>query len=161
MQKTLLAAAICQVLVSNFSGSSYTFGGCRVLSAREHESDEPQVFVLPEGEAQALMDYLHNENPHLQIELRPFLPGTGEDGEGADSTDPELIDPAQTDSSLALDVVADPVDENATDAADEPQTDTTDEQAAVPEVQADDAGEQQADAGKEPAPKSGRAKASK
>lgn len=179
MQKTLLAAAICQVLVSNFSGTSYTIGSCRVLSAREHESDEPQSFLLPEPEAQAMVDYLLNENPHIQVEIRPFLPEPGSDSEDADNTDAELTDAAQTASSLTEDVVTDPVDVIPADTATEQQTDAgteltgeqqpasgtdtgaTEQQPAATEGATDTATEQKTDAAQEPAPKAGRQKAQK
>lgn len=176
MQKTLLAAAICQVLVSNFSGTSYTIGGSRVLSAREHESDEPQAFLLPEPEAQAMAEYLANENPHIQVEIRPFLPEPGSDSEGADGTDAELSDAVQTASSLTEDVVTDPVDEIPSNTATEQQTDAgtelTGEQLSAPGADTSATEQQPAategpantgadgtDAEQEPAKKTGRQKA--
>lgn len=166
MEKTLLAAAICQVLVSNFSGTSYTVLGCRVLSAREHESDDPQEFLLPESEAQAMADYLKNENPHITVEIRPFQPEPGSDGEDADGANSELTDAAQTDSSLTEDAVTDPVDEIPADTVTEQQTDagtelTGEQQPAATEGPTDTVTEQQTDAGQEPAPKTGRQKAQK
>ena len=178
MEQTLLASAICQVLVSNFSGTSYTFGGCRVLSARELESDEPQSFLLPKLEAQAMVDYLLNENPHLPVEIRPFQPEPGSDSEDANGTDAELIDAAQTASSLTEDAVTDPVDEIPADTVTEQQTDAgteltgeqqapgpdagaTEQQPAANEGATDTVTEQQTDAAQEPAPKTGRQKAQK
>jgi hypothetical protein len=150
MEKTIVAAAICQVLVSNFSGTSYTIGGCRVLSAREHESDEPQSFLLPEPEAQAMAEYLGNENPHIQVEIRPFLRESGSDGEDADGPNAELINAAQTASSLTEEDVTDPAPAGASDA-----------QTEQPTVTVDAATEQKTDAAQEPAPKTGRQKAQK
>jgi membrane protein involved in colicin uptake len=104
ISKSLIAASLAHVFVTNNSGAAYGFEGLRILCARERETDEPQKFELDADQAFRLKDYLNEQDPFIEVIIQPFQGSA--DAPDSESTGPSAEELAAQEKAAADDKAA-------------------------------------------------------